>query len=68
MTLQDLKGFARFLCEADPRECPVGQKSHKSEQIEVSRIQNSMFDLERFELFLCEADSGSVLRTEISQI
>ena len=51
MTLQDLKGFARFLCEADPRECPVGQKSYKSEQINKRKMNLIQEYNKRYEFF-----------------
>ena len=46
-----MKGFARFLCEADPRECPVGQKSHKSEQINKRKMNLIQEYNKRYEFF-----------------
>ena len=71
--MEDLERFGGFirltahqLVSAKPTEgvCLAAQKSYKSGQIEQINLE----DLERFGGFLGEADSRSVLRTEILQI
>ena len=46
-----MERFEIFLCEADPRECPVGQKSHKSEQINKRKMNLIQEYNKRYEFF-----------------